>query len=196
MGVYWSHWPKANRVTLATVGKVQGVRTLHTMLAEAVSTLRELWAGWPCSPLHGSPRKQRIHPMSLLKGSEGPQASCSTAIHLACSSKQIRKLAHPWKESICSRIYYYFTLWETLQIHTWHPGKVRPPGLMLSPAARPRQRLKSQTDLAELGSWHPKFLGAANSECKKGHRLTLKKNNDSTLWSHLKLVFKWVSKGP
>lgn len=131
--------------------------------------------------------QMRIHPMSLLKDSEGPQASCSTTIHLAHSSEQIRKLANPWKESICSTIYYRFTLWETFQIHSWHSGKAKPPGLMFSPAAHPRQRLKSQTDVAELGSWHPKFLEAANSERKKGHCLTLK-NNDSTLWPHLKLI--------
>lgn len=34
MEVYRSHWPKANRVTIAIVGKMQGVRMLHTLLAE------------------------------------------------------------------------------------------------------------------------------------------------------------------
>lgn len=81
----------------------------------------------------------------------------------------------------------YFTLWETFRIHTWHSGKAKRPGLMLRSAAHPRQRLKSQTDLAELGSWHPKFPEAAKSEHKKGICLTLK-NNGSTLWSHLKLI--------
>lgn len=55
MWVYRSHW--LNRIIVATVGEMQGVRTLHTLLAEAVSTLRELWACWPCSPQHGSPCK-------------------------------------------------------------------------------------------------------------------------------------------
>lgn len=146
---------KQTELIIATVGKMQGIRTLGTLLAEDVSTLLEPWACWPCSGLHiwRCNLQVRIHSTRAYSRTDrqGPQASWSISIHLACSSQWIRKLANPWEESICRTVYYYSTLWETFQIHTWHSGKAKPPDLMFNSAGHPWQCLKSETELLGVG---------------------------------------------